>query len=114
MALAALARLRAGNQARVPAVWWFEVRNAFLAAERRGRVTEGDVGELLHGLRRLAISIDRSPDEASLLHLARRHSLTVYDASYLELAQREGLPLATLDKELCKAAPLVGVRLFGA
>lgn len=114
LALDALARLRAGAEAIVPAVWWFEVRNALVMNERRGRLSEADVAEILRGLARLPVAIDRSPDEAALLTLARRHRLTVYDAAYLELARREGLPLASLDGDLRKAAPAEGVPLLGA
>jgi predicted nucleic acid-binding protein len=55
-----------------------------------------------------------SPEEAGVLALARKHRLTVYDASYLELAQRETLPLATLDKDLARAARLERVSLVEA
>jgi predicted nucleic acid-binding protein len=73
------------------------VRNTLIVNERRGRLTEADVAVFLRGLNRLGVSVDRSPDESQLLSLARRHRLTVFDVSYLELAQREGIPLATLD-----------------
>ena len=53
------------------------------------------------------------PTHAAVLTLARQHRLSFYDAVYLELAQREGLALATLDNELIKAAPPEGVRLIG-
>jgi len=58
---------------------------------------------LLH-LSRLRVRVDRLPNENALLRLARAHRLSVYDAAYLELAQREGLPLATLDADLRRAA----------
>ena len=82
------------------APWWFEVRNRLIANERRGRITEGDTAAFLRGLSRLGVAVDRSPDEGAVLTLARRHRLTAYDASYLELSLRESLPLATLDREL--------------
>jgi predicted nucleic acid-binding protein len=81
--------------------------------ERRGRSGEADTAALLRGLARLPVGIDRSPDEAGLLALARQHRLTAYDAAYLELARREGLPLASLDKALRKAAAASGVALLG-
>jgi predicted nucleic acid-binding protein len=62
----------------------------------------------------LAISLDRAPDEIIVLTLARRHRLTVYDAAYLEVAVREGLPLATLDAGLARAATAEQVPLIGA
>ncbi len=99
----ALERVRE-DDALVPAIWWFEVRNTLIVNERRGRITEGDTAAFLRGLSRLGIAIDRTPDEGAVLTLARRHGLTVYDASYLELSLREGLPLATLDGNLARAA----------
>lgn len=107
----ALARVRK-DEARVPSLWWFEVRNMLLVNERRARVSETDTAAFLGALSRLAISIDRTPGE-EVLGLARRHRLTVYDAAYLELARREGLPLATLDRDLAGAARVEGVALIG-
>lgn len=113
-AMEALAGLRAKDRARVPALWWFEVRNALVANERRGRLGEADTAAFLRDLGRLVIDVDRSPDETALLTFARRHRLAVYDAAYLESARREGLPLASLDGDLRKAAPAEGVPLLGA
>ena len=111
VATAALVRLGA-DQAQVPGLWWFEVRNTLLGNERRGRISEADLTAFLQDLRRLAIEFDHDPDETTVLMLARRHKLTVYDASYLELAMRLGVPLASLDRELCAAAAACGVPLF--
>ena len=108
----ALARLQS-DAALVPTLWWFELRNALLVNERRGRLTEAATAGFLRDLGRLAIGVDRSPDEAALFMLARRHRLTVYDTAYLELARREALPLASLDGDLRKAAPAEGVPLLG-
>lgn len=108
----ALERIRT-DEAQVPSVWWFEVRNTLIVNERRGRITEADTAALLRGLSRLGITVDRSPEEAAVLTLARRHSLSVYDAAYLELAQREQLPLVTLDKELRLAAHAIGTKMLG-
>lgn len=108
-----LVRLKTGDEALVPALWWFEVRNALVSNERRGRLGEADTAIMLRELARLPVSIDRSPEEASVLALARRHRLTVFDAAYLELAQREGLPLASLDSALQGAAAASGVSLLG-
>ena len=113
MATSALLRLSA-DRAQVPSLWWFEVRNTLLVNERRGRISEADATAFLQDLRRLAVLFDRDPDETTVLMLARRHKLTVYDASYLELALRLGLPLASLDRELREAATACGVPLFGA
>jgi predicted nucleic acid-binding protein len=109
----ALERLHS-DAALVPSLWWFEVRNILIVNERRGRLAEADTAAFLRGLSRLGVTIDRSPEEAGVLALARKHRLTVYDASYLELAQRETLPLATLDKDLARAARLERVSLVEA
>lgn len=89
------------------------MRNTLIVNERRGRLTEADVTVFLRGLARLGVTIDRTPDEAAVLTLARRYRLTVYDASYLELAQREGVLLATLDTDLVNAARGERLQLIG-
>ena len=65
-------------------------------------------------LSRLRLRVDRSPDENMLLRMARVHRLSVCDAAYLELAHREGLPLATLDTDLGRAAAGEGVALVSS
>jgi predicted nucleic acid-binding protein len=96
----------------VPALWPLEVGNALLVGERRKRTTEAKVTTFLGLLKSLPIVID---DETALrawqecLHLARAHNISVYDASYLELTLRAGLPLASLDARLKAAATAVGV-----
>ena len=113
-AVASEARDRIRNDAAIaPTLWWFEVRSALIVGERRGRFTELGTARFLRDLSRLSIAIDRLPSEGSVLALARRHRLTFYDAAYLELAQREGMPLATLDQELAIAARAEGVTLIG-
>ena len=99
----ALLRMR-DEEAVVPGLWWFEVRNILVVNERRGRISESDTAAFLLHLSRLRVRTDREPDEAAILRHARRHRLSVYDAAYLELAQRQGLPLATLDGQLRHAA----------
>ncbi len=103
----------AGEDALAPGLWWFEVRNTLLMCERRGRITQADTAVFLRGLSRFGVIIDRAPEEAVVLALAWHHRLTVYDASYLELAQREGLALATLDRAMRRAAVAIGVPLVG-
>lgn len=91
----------------VPAIWRTEVANALLSACRRGRLTFDECKEALADLERIRIEADPETwDRAwpDILDLAEAHHLTVYDAAYLELAARRGLPLATLDQELRKAA----------
>jgi predicted nucleic acid-binding protein len=98
----------------VPCLWWFEVRNILVVNERRRRITESETAAFLLNLSRLRIRVDRVPNEGTILRLARTHRLSVYDAAYLELAQREGLPLATLDVDLQKAAAGEGVALLSS
>ena len=105
--------MAATQPAHVPAIWWFEVRNALLVQERRGRLTPRDTMDALRVLARIRIEPDRDPREAAVLDLARQHRLTVYDAAYLELARREHLPLATLDRRLAAAARAEDVALIG-
>ena len=97
----------------VPMLWWFEVRNALVLSERRGRIAEPQTARFLREISRLAIMVDRTPDESGVLTLARRHRLTVYDAAYLELALREAAPLATLDAQLAAAARSEAVTVIG-
>jgi predicted nucleic acid-binding protein len=92
------------DEAHVPALWWFELRNALIINERRRRLSEGDVSRFLQQIAKLNIRIDSLPAEVELLALSRKHRLTVYDAAYLELSRRKNLPLATLDDELAEAA----------
>ena len=106
-AATALERLRT-DEGCAPNLWWFEVRNTLIVNERRKRLTENDTAMFLRGLARLGVTIDRSPEEAGLLALARQHRLTVYDAAYLELALRRNLPLATLDEQLLRACKAAG------
>ena len=107
----ALERIRT-DEVLVPGIWWFEVRNTLVVNERRGRLSEADTAIFLRGLSRLGVTIDRAPEESAVLALARTHRLSVSDASYLELAQRERLPLATLDHDLRKAARTAGTALL--
>jgi len=81
--------------------------------ERPGRLRETDTAVFLRNLGRLPIVVDRAPEEAAVLTLARRHGLTVYDASYLELAERYAAPLATLDMTLAQAAQRENIPLVG-
>ena len=100
-------------ETRAPTLLHYEVRNALLMSERRRRITEAMTAAFLRDLALLPIRLEPPADDASLLTLARERKLTVYDAAYLELARRERLPLATLDRELERAAIAEGVALFG-
>jgi len=94
-----------------PLLWWVEVRNVLLIAERRGRLTARDTSVALRAIEELHISLDHGPDGAAVLQLARAHRLTAYDAMYLELSIRQQRPLATLDRKLSTAAQVEGVLL---
>ena len=104
-----------GGRAHVPALWLWETANVLVQAERRGRISPAAIRTYLGLLEGLPISIDQ-PSTATAWHdtlaLARSHHLTNYDAAYLELALRRGLPLARRDKALQAAAQLEGVPLL--
>jgi predicted nucleic acid-binding protein len=103
------------NVAIVPAIWPLEVASVLLIGERRQRLTQAQTAQFLQLLRSFAITVDAlSPMTTihSVMTLSREHSLSSYDASYLELAIRHGLPLATLDQKLRAAAQAVGVSLL--
>jgi len=108
---AAFVRMKT-EEAVVPSLWWFEIRNILLINERRKRITESDTGVFLRDLAGLRVRIDREPDENVVLTLARTHRLSVYDAAYLELAVRQAIPLATLDAQLTAAARAEGSGLI--
>ena len=101
------------DDAVVPALWWFEVRNGLIVNERRERITATDTARFLQRLARFAVHVDAGRVENNVLAHARRHCLTVYDAAHLELAQRRGIPLATLDRPLASAARAEQVALIG-
>ncbi len=108
----AYARL-ADDEALVPYLWWYEIRNLFIIAERRGRIDSEQTRVALSLLSRLPIKFDHESLESALLYLAREHRLTAYDAAYLELAARYTLPLATLDHALAVAARAEKITLIG-
>jgi predicted nucleic acid-binding protein len=103
-----------GDEAVVPTLWWFEIRNILVVSERRGRIDAAGTASFLADLERLSIHIDRDPDSETVLALARKHNLTGYDAAYLELARRRGLALASLDRALAAAARADGVALLAS
>ena len=105
--------LLSDDYALVPTLWWYEMRNVFVVNERRGRIDRSQSDKALSVVAGLPIQLDREQDEGPLLDLARQHRLTVYDAAYLELAQRRGLGLATLDRALVKAARAERITVIG-
>ena len=98
----------------VPSLWELEVSNVLLAGERRDRLTESQSARFVALLAQLPILVDTaSVDVGAVLAAGRQHVLTAYDAAYLVLAEREGVPLATLDARLRAAAQAVGVAVIG-
>ncbi len=96
----------------VPQVWGLEVANVITRAESQALVTEARSEAFLEMLAGIAIEVDSTCNHHALnntLNLARRYKLSSYDASYLELALRQGVALATLDADLRKAAKKAGV-----
>lgn len=104
----ALSRARAV----VPALWPLEVANILVLGERRQRSTEAEASKWLGYLQMLPIRVDEETAArawSDILHVARSHDLSVYDAAYLELANRLGMPLASLDDKLKATAVSAGV-----
>src|SRR5262249_8751609 len=102
-------------QAHVPSLWPLEVANALLVGERRNRTKPADAARFLAILGAFPIAVDDQTVAhawGDTMHLARAHNLSSYDASYLELAIRLGLPLAAQDGKLKMAAQAMGVPLF--
>jgi predicted nucleic acid-binding protein len=98
----------------VPALWWYEIANALIGAQRRKRLTEGDRMRLIELYRMLPIQTDTVLDSDAMVRfhtLAMDYGLSAYDAAYLEVAQRRGLGLATLDQRLHSAAIRAGVKV---
>ncbi len=115
-AITATFDLIADDCAWVPSLWPIEVANSLTVNLRRGRITPLRRSESLVDLQLLPILYDPETGDhvwGRTLELADRHQLTVYDATYLELALRLQLPLATLDDDLRKAAQEEGVPLLG-
>lgn len=103
------------DEADVPSLWPLEVANALLVAERRGKISRAETAEfaaILSGLQIWVVEDTHEHALNSILSLARAQNLSAYDAAYLELALREGLPLASRDKALRRAAERTGVRLL--
>lgn len=102
-------------EAVVPSLWPLEVANVLLVAERRRRCSEAEAVRFIELLESLPIVVDDDTARRALhgtYQLAREHALTAYDAAYLELAMRLGVPLATLDRQLAEAAVKAGVTIF--
>ncbi|MBT3534462.1 MAG: type II toxin-antitoxin system VapC family toxin [Rhodospirillaceae bacterium] len=110
-----LLEILASDGALVPNLWHLEVGNVLVQAEKRGRITAAQISTRLELLSSLPIDTDTETGPRAfreILTLARAQTLTTYDAAYLELAIRRGIPLATQDKALVRAAKAAEVRTF--
>lgn len=99
----------------VPELWHLEATNVLLGAEKRGETTIGEVESFISQLENLPINVDSLTSNKAFnrtMTVARAYKLSSYDAAYLELAMRECIPLATLDKDLRKAAKKAKVSLY--
>jgi predicted nucleic acid-binding protein len=111
--LAEIAASRLNSEfALVPSLWWYEVRNLLVINERRQRMTVEDSAHYLELLSSFPIQVDPALDEQTTFRFARQYRLSFYAAAYLEVAHRNRLPLATLDKALQAAALASGVALL--
>jgi predicted nucleic acid-binding protein len=108
----AVAEAIAREGAIVPALFWFELREALLVGERRKRLPAERTAAFLGDVAVLNIVIDDLPSDAAVFELARKHTLTFLDAAYLEVASGRGARLATLDGALAKAAKRAGMGVF--
>lgn len=91
----------------VPSIWPLEVGNVLLVAERKKRLSEAASNRFISLISELPIIVEQEPPERMIREiflLARKHQLSTYDASYLDLAMKRELPLATLDDRLLAAA----------
>lgn len=99
----------------VPSLWRLEIANSLTVAVRRGRIGHEFRRAALADLGALDITVDAQTDSRAwnaTLEFADRFLLTVYDAAYVELAQRRALPLATLDRDMQRAGDQLGLRLL--
>ena len=105
------------DTAAVPNLWHIEIANVLTLAERRRRITAAETAQFIALLEALEIDVDEETWSRALvriLDLAREERLTAYDAAYLELAMRLGVPLASKDGDLCDAAERLGVSVLRA
>ncbi len=106
--------LKRGDTAIAPSFWPHEVLNALLVGEKRKRISKELVRSFLDDLATLSVVLEQFPARVvfeRIQHLSREHGLTAYDAAYLDLALDSGLPLATLDEDLVRAAKKARARL---
>ena len=102
-------------RAYVPNLWHLEATNVLLSAKKRSEIDAGEIEIFISQLENLPVHTDTSTSKQAFnrtLALADAYRLSSYDAAYLELAIREGLPIATLDKNLIKAAKKAGIEIY--
>jgi len=105
-------RLLEDGEAVVPSLWALEVMNVLLTAERRARLTPRESEEFIGLLGLLPITIDPLPGISTrVLDLGRTHQLSAYDAAYVELALRKGLPMATQDEPVRRVLNSLGIEI---
>lgn len=107
------ARLQADTVV-VPAIWPQEIFNALCMMQRRGRITAAQAATIAEGLQQMTVVVEPANLQRlaeDVYPLAQKHGLSIYDASYLELAIRRDLPLATLDAALIRAARKTKLKL---
>ena len=112
---ALLRELQGGRRAWVPALWHLEVANALLHAKKRGRIDQAGIEKFCTMLQGSEIEVDDQTMTlawSKTLSLGEAYGLSVYDAAYLELSLRRGLPLATLDQPLRAACAKAGVKVL--
>lgn len=93
----------------VPGLFWHEMRNVLVVAERNDRLEASAVDRHLRRLRLLPLVTDDDQSDTDTVELARRHGLSGYDAAYLETAKRHGADLVTLDRRLANASVREGL-----
>lgn len=109
---AVLQVVAAPTQAAAPRLWAYEIRNSALMGVRRRRISNTHAEAFLKSLDSLPERLSDPLLYDEVFSLAIRNNLTVYDAAYLDLALREGLPIASLDAALIRAAARSGVAIF--
>lgn len=105
--------IESGTPFTVPGLWFFEVANTLLVLTRRGKIGDKECSLARRHLSHLGALVDEEGSRLAfgkISELAEKHALSVYDAVYLELSMRKGLPLASRDAALNKAAKASGIK----
>lgn len=103
------------DKALAPSIWTLEIGNILIGAQRKKKISYADITRFLEMLKNINIEIDPETVDRSfheILSLAHSEGLTTYDAAYLELAMRKGIPLATKNTQLQEAGRKLGVKLL--